>query len=263
MARFALLVSLVTLFVTPLASQTQPVSDPQALAFVAQSITAMTGGTTIADVAIAANTTWIAGSDRRTGSALLLAKGIAESRVDLNLSGGKHSEIRNDTAGFPQGASIGADRTVSPSALHNCWINPSWFFPALSFLQATADPTLIFSYLGQETRWGASVQHLRVFRYLANQHPAEIAVIRQLSTMDIYLDSASLLPTAFLFRRHPEDDALTDIAIAIFFSNYQSVNGIQVPFRVQRLVQNRLAVDLVLTGVRFNSGLADSLFPVQ
>jgi hypothetical protein len=70
-------------------------------------------------------------------------------------------------------------------------------------------------------------------------------------------------PGPFLFTRHPEDDALTDIAIAIVFSNYQTVNGIQVPFRVQRLVQNGLAVDLVLTGVTLNSGLPDSLFPVQ
>ncbi len=30
--------------------------------------------------------------------------------------------------------------------------------------------------------------------------------------MEIYLDSASLLPRAFLFTVHPEDDALTDIA---------------------------------------------------
>jgi len=41
------------------------------------------------------------------------------------------------------------------------------------------------------------------------------------------------------------------------------VNGIQVPLRIQRLVQNGLAVDLVLTGAAFNSGLSDSLFAVQ
>lgn len=240
-----------------------PVSDAQATSLVAQSIAAMTGNAAIADVTITGNASWIAGSDRLTGPATLMAKGTAESRVDLNLSGGKRSEIRNDTAGYPQGATVRADGTLIPSALHNCWINASWFFPALSFLNATSDPTLIFSYVGPESRGGVNVQHLRAFRYLAGQRATQIALTQRLSTMDIYLDFTSLLPRAFLFRRHPEDDALTDIAIAIVFSNYQMVNGVQVPLRIQRLVQNGLAVDLVLTGVTFNSGLPDSLFAVQ
>lgn len=240
-----------------------PVSDPQALSLVAQSLSAMTGNASITDVTITGNASWIAGSDRRSGSATLMARGTAESRVDLNLSGGTRSEIRNDTAGFPQGATVRADGTLIPSALHNCWISPSWFFPPLSFLNATSDPTLVFSYVGSESRAGGNVQHLRVFRYLAGQHAAEIALMQRLSSMDIYLDSVSLLPRAFVFTVHPEDDALTDIARAVVFSNYQTVNGVQVPFRIQRLVQNGLAVDLVLTGVTFNSGLPDSLFAVQ
>ena len=263
MARFAVLVSLVTVLFGRLLAQTTPVSDPQALSLVAQSVAAMTGKAAITDVTITGNASWIAGSDRRSGSATLMARGTAESRVDLNLSGGTRSEIRNDAAGFPQGATIRADGTLIPSALHNCWINASWFFPALSFLNATSDRNLIFSYIGAENRAGVNVFHLRVFRYLAGQSPTQIALTRRLSAMDIYLDATSLLPRAFLFTRHSEDDALTDIAIAIVFSNYQTVNGVQVPLRVQRLVQNGLAVDLVLTGVTLNSGLPDSLFPVR
>jgi hypothetical protein len=243
-------------------AQNAPISDPQALSLVAQSIAAMTGGAVITDVTITGNATWIAGSDRQTGPATLMAKGGAESRVDLNLSGGSRSEIRNDTAGYPQGASVSVG-TLTPSELHNCWVNASWFFPALSFLNAAADPTLIFSYVGQESPGGVSIQHLRVFRYLADQRPAEVALIQRLSTMDIYLDSASLLPIAFLFNVHPDDDAMTDIARAILFSNYQTVNGVQAPFRVQRFVQNGMAVDVVLTGMALNSGLPDTLFAVQ
>jgi hypothetical protein len=196
MARFAVLVSLFTLLVVSLPAQTKPVSDPQALSLVGLSVTAMTGNAAITDVTITGNTSWIAGSDRRTGPATLMAKGTTESRVDLNLSGGTRSEIRNDTAGFPQGAAVRADGTLTPSALHNCWINASWFFPALSFLNATSDPNLIFSYIGAENRAGVNVFHLRVFRYLAGQSPTQITLTRRLSTMDIYLDATSLLPRA-------------------------------------------------------------------
>src|SRR2546426_12222022 len=212
MARFVVALSL-SLFAASLAlAQNPPASDPQALSFVAQSIVAMTQGAAITDVTITGNATWIAGSDHETGQLTLRAKGVAESRIDLYLSGGTRSEIRNDTAGFPQGATVGLDGTLRPAALHNCWISPSWFFPALSFLNATSDPTLIFSYVGPETRGGISVQHLRVSRYLVGQHAPEIALTWRLSTMEIYLDSTSLLPRAFLFTVHPEVDALTDIA---------------------------------------------------
>ena len=86
---------------------------------------------------------------------------------------------------------------------------------------------------------------------------------QRISTVDIYLDATSLLPRAFVSTIHPDDDALTDIAVEILFSNYKAVNGVQTPLRIQRLVQNGLAVDLVVTGVALNSGLPDSLFAVQ
>jgi len=81
--------------------------------------------------------------------------------------------------------------------------------------------------------------------------------------MDIYLDSSSLLPRGFAFTTHPDDDAMTDIAVEIIFSNYQAINGVQVPLRVRRLIQGGMAVDMVLSGAAFNSGLPDSLFAVQ
>src|SRR5213594_1742334 len=165
MARFVVALSL-SLFAASLAlAQNPPASDPQALSFVAQSIVAMTQGAAITDVTITGNANWIAGSDNETGQLTLRAKGVAESRIDLNLSGGTRTEIRNDTAGFPQGESIRPDGSVRAWATHNCWINASWFFPALSFLSATSDPTLVFSYIGLETHRQATVQHLRIFRY--------------------------------------------------------------------------------------------------
>src|SRR3989475_5059988 len=176
MARFVVALSL-SLFAASLAlAQNPPASDPQALSFVAQSIAAMTQGAAITDVTITGNATWIAGSDHETGQLTLRAKGYAESRIDFNLSSGTHSDIRNDNGGLPQGAVIRADGSLRPLPLHNCWINASWFFPASSFLSVTSDPTLIFSYVGQENHEGTSVQHLRVSRYLTGQRTSEIAL---------------------------------------------------------------------------------------
>src|SRR5262252_4829468 len=76
-------------------AQTPPTSDPQALSFANQSIAALTQGNVISDVTVSGNATWISGSDNQSGTATLYAKGAGESRIDLNLSGGLQSEIRN------------------------------------------------------------------------------------------------------------------------------------------------------------------------
>lgn len=175
----ALLGSLAVPSLSP--AQSQPASDPQALTLAAQAITALTGGTSISDVTLTGNATWIAGSDNETGPATLMAKGSTESRVDLNLTGGLRSDIRNDTAGYPQGASVIGSGSQQAWALHNCWINASWFFPALSFLATPSDLNLVFSYVGQESRNGTSVQHFQIYRYLAGQKTAVISLTQQLS----------------------------------------------------------------------------------
>lgn len=245
-------------------SQNQtPVSDPEAVALASQAMVALTNGVAVSDVSLTGSATRIAGSDTETSPATLQAKGTGESRIDLNLSRGTRTEIRNDTAGFPQGESIGPDGTVQPWALHNCWINASWFFPALSILSAPSDSSMIFTYVGLERRDGGTVQHLRAYRYLSGQKADVTALTQNVSTEDIYLDSTSLLPVAFTFNAHPDDDAATNIALEIDFSNYRSVNGVQVPMRVQKLISGGLALDIVVKSVVVNSGLGDGPFAIQ
>ena len=96
-----------SLFVAFFASaQNPPASAPQALALAAQSIGALTSGTAISDVTLTGNVTSIAGSDVETGTGAFVAKGTGASRVDLTPSGGKRSDIRNSSNGFPQGACV-------------------------------------------------------------------------------------------------------------------------------------------------------------
>jgi hypothetical protein len=240
----------------------QPVSDPQAIALAQQSMAALTNGTAVTDVTLNGNATRIAGSDTETGSATLQAKGTGESRIDLNLSKSTRTEIRNDTGNYPQGASVvnGGNQQAWP--LHNCWINASWFFPGFSVLAETADPAQVFSYVGQETRNGVSVHHLKTYRYTPAKRPEVPALNRTLSAMDIYLDTTSLLPLAFVFNTHPDDDSATNITIEVDFSNYQPVVGILVPLHIQKLIWNGLALDVMVTSAVFNTGVPDSQFAI-
>jgi len=252
-------VPLVLLLVAVASAQNPPQSDPQAVSLVSQSITALTGGTSISDVTLTGTANWSNGTDNETASATLMAKGTGESRFDMALGAGSRSEIRNDGSSTFLGETLAPDGTVHPWSVGNCLVNATWFFPPLSVLGATGDPTLIFVYVGLESHNGIPVQHIQSYRYALQS----TATTRQLSTMDIYLDAVSFLPSAFVFNTLPDRGAIQNIQVEVDFLNYKSVNGVQVPFHIQRFVAGTLNVDFSLTNAQFNSGLSDSLFAIR
>ena len=158
MARFVVGVPLIVFLAALAFTQNPPQNDPQAVSLVTQAMTALTGGGSVNDVTLNGNASWIAGSDNEVGTATLLAKGTSESRIDLNLSAGTRTEIRNDTGVSHQGESIAPNGTVQPWAEHNCQINASWFFPALSALGAMSDSSLIYQYMGLESRGSGTAE---------------------------------------------------------------------------------------------------------
>src|SRR6266566_2253913 len=205
MPRLAIAVVLVLFSVCSVAQN--PSSDPYAVSLAQKSVVALTGGVPLGDVTMNANVTSISGPNLETGTATLQAKGVTDSRIDLNLPSGTRTDIRNDNSVNPQGASATNGGGYQAWALHNCWTNASWFFPALSVLASTSDPTVIFSYVALESRNGASVQHIQSYRYIVDPNrAATTALTQRLSTMDFYLDSSSLLPLAITFNSHPAND---------------------------------------------------------
>jgi hypothetical protein len=259
MARWSFGVPLILLLVSVASAQNPPQNDPQALNLVAQSIAALTGGTVITDATLSGTAVWTVAPSSENANATLLAKGTGESRFDMALSEGQRSEIRND--GSPSnalGEVLASDGSILQWGFQDTLINAVWFFPQLSVLGVTGDPNLIFSYIGQESRNGAPVQHIQSYRYSSTN----TASVQQWSTMDMYLDATSLLPVAFAFNIYSTDGSQV-IQAEVDFSNYQVVSGVQVPFRIQRHVAGNLGLDFSVTGAQFNSGLQDSLFAIQ
>ena len=239
-----------------------PTSDPQAVTLAQQSVAALTGvsptdvsGSPIGDVTLNASVVSILGSDYETGSGILRAKGSSESRVDLTLSNGIRSDVRNLTNGVPGGGWMTGAVASKPYAEHNCWGDATWFFPALSSLSQTANQNFIFKYLGQTQHNGVNAQHIQVFQVLTTY-----AVVQKLSATDFYLDPVSFLPVSVDFNMHSDVDVNTSIPVEINFANYQQVNGIQVPFHMERMLNGGVVLDITITSAAFNTGLPDSLF---
>src|SRR5258708_4432486 len=72
-------------------AQPTPLSDPLAVSLAQKAVAVLTGGVPVSDVTLNANVISILGSDNETGTGTFTAKGLIESRVDLNLSGGGRS----------------------------------------------------------------------------------------------------------------------------------------------------------------------------
>ena len=135
----ALIVAVCSFLYSPSATgQNPPPSDPQANSFAAQSIAAMTGGTTINDATLTGNVTWN-GSITDSGTFTLRALGQDESRMDLALSSGALTEIRDAQTGVALGAWVLPDNTAGNFAPQNCWTDCRLVFSCTRSLVNGAD----------------------------------------------------------------------------------------------------------------------------
>ena len=259
MKRFTWLVPLLLLLSpTCLAAQNTSANDPAAVSLAQQSVAALTGGAAISDVSLNGSAISVLGSDAANGTGTLRAKGTNESRVDLSLSNSEtRSDVRNVASGTASGAWEKDGSAPVAYAAHNCWTDAAWFFPALSSLTQTANPTFTFKYIGQEQHGGVNTQHIQVFQ------PSSVPLLQHLSTIDFYLDPTSALPLAIAFQVHPDLDASKDIAAEVRFASYQRVSGILIPFQIQRMLNGGVVLNVAVTSAVLNSGLPDSIFSLQ
>lgn len=262
MKLLSFLTALILSFPSSLPSQ-QPASSPpastQATTLLTQSLSALTGRATLNDVTLSGTARRIAGSDDESGTAVLKALASGAGRSDLSLSGGQRSEVKNLAGTPPAGSWSGPDGVAHAMAFHNLLTEPAWFFPAFAIARRLSDSSFVASYVGQETHNVQAVQHVSVSQTASFPDPPG-ASFEHLSRVDFYLDSTSLLPAAITFNIHPDNNELLDIPIEIRFSYYHPVNGAQVPFHVQKYLNNSLVLEFQATSVTFNSGLTASSF---
>lgn len=231
----------------------------QAPALLQSALAALAGTNPVTDITLTGTARRIAGSDDESGTATLKAVSGA-SRIDLNLSSGTRSEVCNNLSGSPVGTWSGPDTVSHPISYHNLLlIDPAWFFPIFPISRGLATGYAA-TYVGPETRDSLAVQHLAISKDFSSVPGADPATFQHLSQVDLYLDSSTYLPVALALNIHPDDNMLLDIPIEVRFSDYRVVNGVQVPFHVQKFLNNGLILDLQFQSVILNSGLPASAF---
>lgn len=260
----------VTLFLTSLflstpalTAQSATTASPQAASVLQSAIIALVGNTPVADVILTGTVRRIAGSTDESGTVVLKALSTGEASLAASLPSGSITEVRSSIASGPAGGWIDSDGANHEMAMHNCWTDAGWFFPTFSSA-FSSNQRLQITYVGQEALDGISVQHIRVNRIVpgdASGTPSSL--VSHLSQTDLYINAQSYLPVQAEFNIHPDNDAGIDIPVVVKYSDFRSVGGAQVPFRIQRYIQNSLQLDVQLSNATINSGLTASQFQVQ
>jgi hypothetical protein len=226
------------------------------------SLAALSANVTLTDVTLSGSVRRIAGSDDESGTAMLKALSSGAARTDLSLSSGTLSEIYNSSTSGPVGSWSGPDGKLHTIPFHNLLSEPAWFFPTFAISRRVSADYVVTD-LGQETRNGRQVEHLSVSQNPPAQFPAGALSFQHLTQLDFYLDSQTFLPAAIAYNIHPDDNALLDIPVEIDFSDFRSVSGVQVPFHIQKFLNNSLLLDLQVQNAAFNSGLSASAFAIE
>ncbi len=261
-ARILLSPALSVLLVIPSATQ-QAASSTQASQLLQRSLAALQGNASLTDVTLSGTARRIAGSDDETGTATLKAIPGDACRIDLGLPSGSRSEILNATTTPPTGSWSGANGLLHSMAAHNLLTGSAWFFPAFTVGRSLASGKYVVVYIGQETHNGQTVQHVSVSQRPPLKAPPLGPSLAHLTQVDFFLDSVTLLPVAISFNIHPDNDAGLDLPVEIIFSDYRVVNGAQIPFHVQKYLNNGLTLDLQFQNVTTNTGLSAATFQVQ
>jgi len=239
---------------------------PATTTFLQQALAAMGQSTT--DVTLTGTVIVSFHSVTNSGTIELIATSSGQGEVASTTSTGTRTEIRDISTGSPTFLVSGPDgvmhQVTTQSALSP---NPSWFFPAFILSEALWSPLYASSYVGQEVRNGASVQHLSLAPLSTNSSFSNVAT--NLTRHDIYLDSSSLLPVAITFNAHPYDAANPDAVLTPYrgnpvdqleevdFSDCQLIQGHALAFHIHtviNLVAGPLATDIQIESVAFNTG---------
>ncbi len=199
-------------------------------------------------VQMTGNATWHYGSDEQTGTATLSAYATGRSTMALELSG----RIRSETQGaFADAARActwsGPDGVAHPAANHNCWLSAVWFLPQITLQPGAGAPDATF--LTAAASDGKTML-LHQERHPTARDTRTANLLTEVSGIDMGVDAVTHLPQWLLFKTHPDNDAGTDIQVEIDLSDYRTVNGLTIPFHIQKLINHTLVLDIQIAEVQ-------------
>jgi hypothetical protein len=201
------------------------------------------GATSIQTGTLTGNSELVSGTSEESGSFIAQCSVDGSSQLQLSFSSGSRTEIRKTTNGFPSGSWIDSQGVSHAMAGHNVFTPESWFCPHIVLSRLLLNPNLNIQNLGQESKNGISVLHF-VIAPIPKGSARSSLLTAHLSTLEIYLDSASLRPVSLNYNFHPDNSATVDIPVEIQFGGFNDTSGVWTPGSIEQYVNSTLVLKL-------------------
>ena len=244
-----------SIFCSQAIAQTQnpSASSADATAVLAQISNAFSGNKPVSHVQMSGNAIWYSGGSQDTGTATLTASASGGAQMQLSMTQkGTWTETQSDI-GFGMNCGwSGSDGVAHSGDALNCLKPVVWFLPSLS-LQSSRIPSGVGAAdLGMGTVGSGSYHHLQLQAVLSDMPNQLLTDSVQASTVDIGLDPHTLLASVLRYQVHPDNGAQVQIPIEVRYSNYQTVNGVVVPFTIERYLNGSLQLQITINSASIN-----------
>jgi hypothetical protein len=216
---------------------------------------AFSGGKTIQNVQLSGDAVWYAGSLEDSGTVTLTASPDGSWQMQLLLgASGQRTETQTGAGSSANCLWAGSDRVTHQVDLGNCWRPALWFLPAFSLQPSLVTNSFGIADLGMGTVGASKTE----YRHLQGQlNPSSLpnsqgTSIEQQGTADLGLDPVTLLPAVLAYSIRPDNGAQVAIAIEVHYSDYHAINGVQIPFLIQRYVNGSLQLEIRVYSAQIN-----------
>jgi hypothetical protein len=238
-----------------------PTRDPQALTILGQALSAGGGLQAIAaiqDFTGNGNITYFWTDQPVQGSVTVRALGVSNFRLDQNLPSGTQSWVASEAGGSEKKA----DGTIFDLVWANQVKRLSLTWPVALVAAAANNASIQVTYNGQTSYQGRSVYDVRIQQILPSIVDPNGSSSAQ-TAQDFFIDCSTYSILGLRDQLYGQSSRQQPQAHEIQFSNYQTQNGVQIPFTVTEFITGQETWTLQLTSISFNSGLTSSDFVLQ
>ena len=229
--------------------------DPQALAIVAKSMTAL-GGVVQPDSLATGRIELVAGSKRETGTIRIVTRGLDQTAEHIVTPEGQRAVI------YARERATEVDgNSAKRLQLELVVTSQSPCFPLVLLAGALNSPDTAFEYLGQETLGGFAVHHIRFWNTFSSE--PSLQYLAEFSVKDLWVDVTTGLVRKLSYDRRAAGGAEPRIPVEVFYSDYRNVGGVLYPFLIEKSLNGTPWATILIENVAFNTGLSEADFSVR
>jgi len=236
------------------AAQQQVTQDPTAIAIAQKALAALGGGTLFQDLQASGTTTLYGDSGSVSYPISLMATGTASVRTSITKPSGTRVYVTDGSNTCVDGAPT----TATADTQLDQYARRIDFIPALTILSQYAAPNMQVQFAGTDTVHGSAVNVIAI-SFMPSVLPPGVNGY-QVTQRLFYIDQTSSLLLKMQFVTVVDASTGLGPKTEVYFSQYEAIAGFAVPTYQATYADGKLAQDLNLNSVTFNSGLVSSLF---